>query len=179
MNIELRRQAMGSDDDRTIYLARNLICDGTNWFDTGFAPFTTENKNKDFRITLRFHNFIVTSSAVQDTIIACKYEDGSYGGQFYPGFIIRKLASNSTTIQVGGYNYWQPTIATVQGHNLYLWRKSGSFYAKSDYDGITRTLSVRVANIDHHILIGATQDKNSAKMRFGKFTMDYIRVEYI
>lgn len=178
MNLEIRRDVMVATDPNVLYLARNLVCDGTNWFDTGFAPFSTENANTDFMITIRFSTFeTVAGSGNQESLFTCKYE-GTLSGQQWPGFLARKNNVGGT-MQIGGYSYWQPNVRTLMNHNLYFWRKSGKFYAKSDSDGITHTLSVRVATFNQNIILGAAEQTNGTKFRYGKTNIDYVRLELI
>lgn len=175
MNLELRKDVMTAKDSNIIYIARNLVCDGSNFFDTGFAPYSSGNINKDFKITMRLSSITLTGN--QDTVLACKYEDGTLGGQSYPGFVIRRNSTGST-LQVGGYNYWTPQAASLVDTNLYLWRASGSYYAQLEGGSVT-TLSVRSTTFDHTILIGATRNASDSKMRYGYMDVDYIRIEYL
>ena len=180
MNLELRKDVMTAKDSNIIYVARNLVCDGTNWFDTGFAPFSTDNANVDFMLTIRFNTFeTVSGSGGQESLFTCKYE-GTLSGQQWPGFLIRrKSGGGGLYFDIGGYSYWQPTIAALKDSNLYFWRKSGTFYAKSDSDGVTHTLSVRLATFDQNIIIGAAEQTNGTKFRYGKSNINYVRLEYI
>lgn len=94
MVLSLRSNVMRSKDPKILYQARNLACTGSNVFDTGFAPFSAENINKDFRITIRISSFTKTSgSNNQDVVLGCKYE-GTKNGQQYPGIYIRLFNSN-------------------------------------------------------------------------------------
>lgn len=174
MILPLRHQVMTATDENTIYLARNLVCDGSTFYDTGFAPFYGDNKNTDFKLTARVSEF--TKVASQDVIIGCKYE-GTLSGQSYPGFYFR-LWGNNPNFEIGGYNYYRPTIANTLNHNVQIWRKSGIW--KALIDGQTeQALSVRVAEFNQNIIIGAGVQTNGSKFRYSNCIIDYIRIEYI
>lgn len=173
MKLELRSKVMHTKDPKILYLARNLICDKATVYDTGFAPFSTENIDKDFKITIRIKSFD-SSNANNDVVLGCKYE-GTISDQQWPGIYIRK---QNSTFNVGGYNYWTPAINSVLGNNLYIWRESGIWYAQLD-GGTQQTLSVRVANFDQNIIIGAGQQTNGSYFRYSKGVIDYVRIEYL
>lgn len=178
MNLELRSTVMKAKDPHIVYQARNLSCTGGNVFDTGFAPFSAENIEKDFKITLRITSFTKTAgSGNQDVVLGCKYE-GTKNGQSYPGIYIRLYNNNTTLFDVGGYNYWRPKVDDVLGKNLYIWRESGTYYGQIDGD-TKRTLSVRVANFDQNIILGAGQKTNGTYFRYSKGVIDYVRIEYL
>ena len=175
MILPLRHQVMTATDENTIYLARNLVCDGATFYDTGFAPFYGDNKNTDFKITLRLSSF--TKNATQDVVLGCKYE-GTLSGQSYPGLYVRLNNSNTNTFHIGGYNYYTPTIASLLNKNIQIWRKSGTW--KALIDGLTeQTLSIRVAEFNQNIVIGAGVQTNGNKFRYSICNIDYIRIEYI
>lgn len=164
---------MAASDPKIIYLAHNLVCDGTNLFDTGFAPYSHENINKDFKITIRMGRITYTTN--QAVLLGCKYE-GTLDGQQYPGIYFR--VQNNTTVEIGGYNYYKPRISAVLGKNLYIWRRSGAYYAL--LDGMTRqTLSVRSTEFDQHIILGAGQQPDGTYFRNSNCAIDYVRIEYI
>ena len=173
MNIDLRRQVMMATDPKVIYLARNLVCTGSNFFDTGFAPFTEENMNKDFKITIRLSSY--TPYGSQSVILGCKYE-GTISGQQWPGIYVRQ--KNNTTFEVGGYNYQNYTISNLLNKNLYIWRKDGKYYSQVDGEAV-KTLSVREAVFNQNIVLGAGVQTNGTKFRYSKCTIDYIRVEQL
>lgn len=173
MNIDLRRQVMMATDPKVIYLARNLVCTGLNFFDTGFAPFTEENMNKDFKITIRLSSY--TPYGSQSVILGCKYE-GIIGGQQWPGIYVRQ--KNNTTFEVGGYNYQNYTISNLLNKNLYIWRKAGQYYSQVDGEAV-KTLSVRKAVFNQNIVLGAGVQTNGTKFRYSKCTIDYIRIEWL
>lgn len=173
MNLELRSKVMRAKDENILYVGRNLVCAGNNIFDTGFAPFSSDNINKDFKITIRIKQ--VTSPKNNNVVLGCKYE-GTTGGQQYPGIYLRYY--NTTTFDIGGYNYYRPTIASVVGNNLYIWRESGTYYAQID-GGSRTTLSVRVATFNQNIVIGAGIQTNGTPFRYSKCVIDYVRIEYI
>ena len=172
MNIDLRRNVMAATDPRVIYLARNLVCTGSNFFDTGFAPFSSENMDKDFKITMRFSSF--TGANKQDVVLGCKYE-GTISGQQWPGIYVRQL--NATSFQVGGYDYQIYTISSLLNKNLYIWRQSGKFYSQLEGEAI-KTLSVRVAVFNQNIVLGAGVQTNGNKFRYSNCVIDYIRIEW-
>lgn len=173
MNLELRRQVMAAKDENIIYMARDLKCTGNNAFDTGFAPYATGNANKDFKITIRVKS--ITSPASNLVILGCKYE-GTLEGQQWPGFYFR--LNKTTKIQIGGYNYYNPTISSILGKNVYIWRKGSNYYAQ--IDGQTQTsLSVRVATFDQNIVIGAGVQTDGTYFRYANCNIDYVRIEYI
>lgn len=177
MNLELRSKVMNAKDPKILYLARNLVCDGATVYDTGFAPFSTENANKDFKITMRIKSFDDANNGLA-VLIGCKYE-GTISGQQWPGIYVRKTNTNpKTAFEVGGYNYYKPEIIDVVGQCFYIWRESGNWYAKIG-DGNQRTLSVRVANFDQNIILGAGQQTNGSYFRYSKGVIDYVRIEYL
>lgn len=171
--LESRRNVMAATDPRTIYLARDLVCDGATFYDTGFAPFSSENIDKDFKITIRLSSF--TANVVQGVILGCKYE-GTLGGQSYPGIYIRRQNSNAN-IEFGGYNYPYYAITTLLNKNLYIWRTSGSYYGQLEGDAV-KTLSVRSTTFNQNIVIGAGVQTNGTKFRYSTCVIDYIRIEW-
>lgn len=172
MNLELRRQAMYANDDKLIYLARNLVCTGSNFFDTGFAPFSSANGSVNFKITLRLSSF--TLDVAQAVVLGCKYE-GTLEGKQWPGIYIRR---NNTKFDIGGYSYYQPVIKDTLNKNIQIWRKNGVY--KCHIDGMAeKTLSVRVATFNQNIVLGAGVQTDDTKFRYSKCTIDYIRIEYI
>mgnify|MGYP006958182182 CR=1 FL=1 len=173
-----RRNIILAETENLIYERYNIVCDGTNCFDTGFAPFSSGNINKDFKISIRLSSFTSTGNSNQDAIVACKYEDGALNGLNWPGFTIRKKSNGATTLEVGGNNYWTPTVSSVLNKHLYIWRTSGNYYGQIE-GGTQQTLNVRSTTFDHHILIGATQNANGTKMRNSKGNIDYIKIEYM
>ena len=174
MNIDLRRQAMRVKDPKILYIGANLICDGkTTFYDTGFAPFSAENANKDFKITIRLKSF--TYGIAHAVILGCKYE-GTLSGQQWPGIYIR--VNGTTKFDVGGYNYYQPTIANTLDKNLYIWRKSGKWYAQLEGEA-QKTLSVRVATFNQNIVLGAGVQPDGTKFRYSNCVIDYVRIELL
>lgn len=173
MRLELRDKVMRSEDENTIYLGKNLVFDGTNFVDTGFAPYSSENANTDFMITMRLSSF--TDGVAQAVILGCKYE-GTISGQQWPGIYVRR--SSSTKFELGGYNYAKVNISDVLNKNIYIWRTSGQFYYKVD-NGTATKLNVRVATFNQNIVIGAGVQTNGTKFRFAKCVIEYIRIEYL
>lgn len=174
MDVALRRKAMYAEDDNLIYLARNLVCTGSNFFDTGFAAFSSANINTNFKITIRLSSFTPDPNVTQAVILGCKYE-GTKDGLQWPGIYIRR---NGTKFDIGGYNYYQPVIANTLNNNIQIWRKNGSF--KCLIDGMEqKNLSVRSTTFDQNIVLGAGVQTDGTKFRYSKCTIDYIRIEYI
>jgi hypothetical protein len=170
MKLELRSNVMQAKDPKILYIGHNLECTGSNFFDTGFAPFSTD-ANTDFKITLRMSSF--TPDVAQAVILGCKYE-GTLSGQQWPGIYVR--VNGTTKLDVGGYSYYQPTIASVLNKNMYIWRTGGKWYAQ--IEGETQhSLSVRVATFNQNIVIGAGVQTNGTKFRYAKCTIDYVRIE--
>lgn len=166
---------MASNDENLIYLARNLVCTGSNYFDTGFAPFYGDTANSNFKITIRIKS--AGTNANQSVVIGCKYED-TLNGQQWPGFIFR-FQTTKGTFDVGGYNYWTPTITSVIGKNIYLWRTGGNWYGQIEGEATIQTLAVRVASFNQNIIIGAGEQTNHTKFRYSNCVIDYVRIEYI
>lgn len=173
MNLDLRSDVMRAEDENTLYLGKNLVFDGTNFVDTGFAPFTTNNANVDFMITMRLSSF--TDDVAQAVILGCKYE-GTLSGQSYPGIYVRR--SSATQFEMGGYNYAKVNISNVLNTNIYIWRKSGSWKYKIG-NGSAGDLSVRVATFNQNIVLGAGVQTSGTKFRYSKCKIDYIRIELI
>ena len=174
MDLKLRSDVMQAKDSNILYLARNLVCTGSNYFDTGFAPFSSENINKDFKITIRFNS--ITFKNKQDVFLGCKYE-GKLNNLDYPGIYIRRR-NTYNDIEIGGYNYYNPALNVVLNHNVQIWR-SGTTW-KAIIDGQTeRTLSVRSTTFNQNILLGAGEQTNGVKFRNGTCNIDYVRIEYI
>lgn len=169
----LRRNVMGASDPNIIYLAHNLVCDGDDVYDTGFAPFSHDNASVDFKITLRLRS--ATYTTAQAVVMGCKYE-GTLSGQQYPGIYIR--FQNASYFEIGGYNYYKPTINSVVGKNLYIWRRSGTFYAQLE-GSAQQTLSVRVAEFNQNIIFGAGQQTGGTYFRYSNCVIEYVRLEYI
>lgn len=175
MDLNLRRRVALARDEKIIYFAKNLVCNGTNFFDTGFAPYTAENKNKDFKITMRLSSFDSTTEN-QGVVLGCKYE-GTISGQQWPGLYFRRYQT-STSFDIGGSSYYRPTFAQAIGKDIRIWRKNGVY--KCLIEGLTeQTLAVRVAEFNQNIVIGAGVQTNGTKFRFAKCVIDYIRIEYI
>lgn len=174
MNLDLRSDVMRAEDENTLFLGKNLVFDGTNFVDTGFAPFSSENANVDFMISIRLSSF--TNDVAQAVILGCKYE-GTLNGQSYPGIYIRRRNSDNN-LEFGGYNYAYLSTNNLLNQNLYIWRKSGSWKYKIG-DGSTGNLSVRVATFNQNIVLGAGVQTNGTKFRYSKCKIDYIRIELI
>lgn len=122
--MDIRRKVIISKSKTNIiYYKKNIVCTGSNFFDTGFAPFSTTNANVDFKITFKINSFeYAGTGTAQDTLFSCKYE-GTLSGQQWPGFLIRKeKATNNQNFEIGGYNYWKPTIASILNKEVVLWR---------------------------------------------------------
>lgn len=161
-----------------IYTATDLVCDGTNYFDTGFAPFSADNLNKDFKITIYVSNLTAVSGGNnQDVILGCKYE-GTLGGKQYPGIYFRRHNGDLSRFQIGGATYWTPTIASVLDHTLYIWRQSGNWYAQIENETV-QTLSINTTTFDQNIVIGAGIQTNGTPFRYSNCTVDFIKIEYI
>lgn len=174
MNLKLRSEVMRANDSNILYIARNLVCTGSNVFDTGFAPFSSANIDKNFKITIRMAS--VGTVTAQEVFLGCKYE-GTLNGLSYPGIYFRRNGSKQSA-DIGGYNYYQPAISTLLGKNLYIWRKSGNWYAQ--IEGQTqRTLSVRSTTFDQNIVIGAGVQTNGTYFRYSHCNIDYVRIELI
>lgn len=116
MDLNLRRRVALARDEKIIYFAKNLICDGTNFFDTGFAPYTAENKNKDFKITMRLSSFD-TSSPKQSVVLGCKYE-GTVSGQQWPGIYFRRYVNDPNKFEIGGSSYYRLTFDQTIGKDI-------------------------------------------------------------
>lgn len=173
MNIELRRQVMRAKDPKILYIGKNLVCDGATFYDTGFAPFSTDNANTDFKITIRLKSYSYV--VAQAVVLGCKYE-GTTGGQQWPGIYIR--ANGNTKFDVGGYNYYQPTVASMLNKNFYIWRTGGDWYAQIEGD-TQKTLAVRVAPFNQNIVIGAGVQTDGSKFRYSNCVIDYVRIELL
>lgn len=175
MDMALRRQAMFANDEKLIYIGRNLVCNGSSsYYDTGFYPFYGESANVDFKITMRMSSYTWVGQSVA---IGCKYE-GTTGGQQWPGFYVRSWSSNQANLEIGGYNYWHPAINDVLNKNLYIWRTNGNWFAQIE-GGTVQNLSVRVAEFNQPIIIGAGVQTNGSKFRYCNCVIDYIRIEYL
>lgn len=175
MNIELRRDAMYANDEKLIYRARNLVCRGDNFYDTGFAPFSSENINKDFKIIVRMSSFS-GNYGMQNVVLGCKYE-GTLNGLSWPGFYWR-LNSQATSMELGGYNYYTFSVASALGKNLFFWRKNGIYKCHFEGDA-ERTLSVRSTVFNQPIIIGAGMQTNGTKFRYATCAIDYVCIEYL
>lgn len=173
MNLELRKNVMTAKDENIIYMKRNLVCDGSTYFDTGFAPFSSADIDTDFKITIRLKQ--VTSPAQNNVVLGCKYE-GTISGQQWPGIYFRY--KNTTTFDIGGYNYYTPAINDVVGKNLYIWRKSGSYYAQIE-NNTPVALSVRSATFNQNMIIGCGEQTDGSHFRYSNCIIDYIRIEYL
>lgn len=173
MNLQLRSDVMRATDAKTAYVARSLVCDGATAFDTGFKPFYGDDASANFKITLRIKS--MGSNANQAVVLGCKYE-GTTGGQQWPGIYIRVSGNN---FEIGGYNYWKPTIASIVGKNLYIWRTGGKWYAQIDSETSSHSLSVRVATFNQPLVLGAGVQTNGTYFRYCKCNIDYVRIEYI
>lgn len=173
MNIDLRRQAMRAKDPKILFIGKDLVCDGATFYDTGFAPFSTDYASTDFKITIRLKSY--TYAVAQAVVLGCKYE-GTLSGQQWPGIYIR--ANGSNKFDVGGYSYYQPTVADLLNKNFYIWRKGGKWYAQ--IAGSTqRSLSVRTATFNQNIVLGAGVQTNGTKFRYSNCVIDYVRIELI
>lgn len=173
MNIELRRQAMRVKDPKILFIGKDLVCDGATFYDTGFAPFSMDDASTDFKITMRLSSY--TYDVAQAVILGCKYE-GTLSGQQWPGIYVR--ANGNSKFDVGGYNYYQPTVANLLNKNFYIWRKGGKWYAQIEGE-TQRSLSVRVATFNQNLVIGAGVQPDGSKFRYSKCVIDYIRIELI
>ena len=173
MNIDLRRQVMRAKDPKILYIGANLVCDGATFYDTGFAPFSTQNANTDFKITIRLKQY--TYDVAQAVILGCKYE-GTLSGQQWPGIYIR--ANGTTKFDVGGYSYYQPTVASLLNKNFYIWRKGGTWHAQIEGEN-QRSLSVRTATFNQNIVLGAGVQPDGTKFRYSNCVIDYIRIELL
>lgn len=175
MDLKLRSDVMQAKDSNIIYLARNLVCTGSNFFDTGFAPFYGDTANSNFKITIRIGS--AGTNANQSVVIGCKYE-ATLSGQQWPGFIFR-FQTTKGKFDVGGYNYWTPTITSVIGKNICLWRTGGKWYGELEGEGTVHPLSVRLATFNQNIVIGAGEQPDHTKFRYSTCNIDYVRIEYI
>lgn len=178
--MDIRRKVLISKrKTNIIYYRKNIVCDGTNFFDTGFAPFSTANANVDFKITFKVNFFEYTGTGKnQDTLFSCKYE-GTLSGQQWPGFLLRKYDSASVhSFEIGGYNYWRIGISDMLNKEVTLWRQNGEWRCQVE-NGAVQNLSVRVATFNQNIIIGAGEQTNGTKFRNAKATFDYFKLEYI
>ena len=175
MLLSLRSNVMRAKDEKIIYIARNLVCDGATAYDTGFKPFYGDDASKDFKITVRLGSY--TRLDKQDVVMGCKYE-GTTGGQQYPGFYWRQKNNNYSIFEIGGFNYWTPTITSILGHKLCIWRAGGAWKAQID-NGAIQNLSVRVASFNQSIVIGAGVQTSGTYFRYSNCVIDYIRIEYL
>lgn len=175
MNIKLRRDAMCADDEKLIYRARNLVCDGHSFYDTGFAPFSSENINKDFKITVRMSS-CTGVYGMQNVVLGCKYE-GTLDGMSWPGFYWR-VHVGGINMELGGYNYYVFSIDYALGKNLFFWRKNGIYKCHFEGDA-ERTLSVRSTVFNQPIIIGAGMQTDGTKFRYSTCAIDYVCIEYL
>lgn len=116
MDSFLRRRAIiaATIDPNLLYKATNIVCTGSNFFDTGFAPFSEENINKDFKITFKVSSF--TTGNAQAVILGCKYE-GTLNSLSYPGIYVRRQNSNAK-FEIGGYNYTVVDLNNFVGYEI-------------------------------------------------------------
>lgn len=178
--MDIRRKVLISKrKTNIIYYRKNIVCDGTNFFDTGFAPFSTANANVDFKITFKINSFeYAGTGTAQDTLFSCKYE-GTLSGQQWPGFLLRKKSGANTQIfEMGGYSYWNINIADALEKEISLWRQNGAWKGQIE-DGTIQTLNVRIATFNQNIIIGSGEQTNGTKFRNAKATFDYFKLEYI
>ena len=179
MSLTIRREIISAPDPNLLYERWNLVCTGVNYFDTGFAPMSSENINKDFKISIKISSFdTVSESGGQETLFSCKYE-GTLNKLSYPGFLIRRYNSGKTQFDVGGYSYWRPLIANMLDKYIYFWRISGSYYSQIQDDATVHTLNVRSTTFNQNLILGAAEKTDGTKFRFGACNIDHVRVEYI
>lgn len=178
--MDIRRKVLISKrKTNIIYYKKNIVCTGSNFFDTGFAPFSTTNANVDFKITFKINSFEYAGTGTsQDTLFSCKYE-GTLSGQQWPGFLIRKKSSTSTQIfEIGGYNYYNINIADALDKEISIWRQNGAWKCQVENETV-QNLNVRVATFNQNIIIGSGEQTNGTKFRNAKVIFDYFRLEYI
>lgn len=87
-----------NSNEEILYEAETLTFDGTNYINTGIKLFNEENYDKDFEIEFTI-NYIGTNIEKQGTLLNCKYENSS---EYYPGFVMRKLDTSNTEMQITG-----------------------------------------------------------------------------
>ena len=175
MDLLERRRIILPNSENLLYDRSNLVCDGSNYFDTGFAPFSATNYNRDFKIVIKFAE-IPTQSTAQAVYLGCKYE-GTLNGQSYPGFYIRRTTS-TTNVDIGGYSYYTPSAASLVNKDIIFWRRNHTYYVKVG-SATPVQLNVRETQFDQNIVIGAGVQTNGTKFRYGICTFDYFRIEYI
>ena len=165
-------------DPNLIFEAKNIILTGSNYIDTGFQAFSSENINRDFKITIRASELTYTVSTC--VIIGCKYE-GSVNGVSYPGFYYRFNGSNSASVQVStaGNRSTNYNLSTVLNKNMYIWRTNTTTLHSMLEDGTDQTLTINSTTFDRNLLIGAGMQGNGTLFRYVKGTIDYIKIEYI
>lgn len=183
----MRRRALMSvsaTDPKLIYEAHNIILTGSNFVDTGFKPYSSENHDRDFMITIRYSQIEPVSE--KTAIICGAKHEGTLSGVGYPGFYYRFLGSSAqwkTHIQLAlsgsnAYNFTKPAT-TYENVNFYIRRVGGVFSVQMDGD-TEHVLNVATVPVfDNSVLIGAGVQTNGNHFRYTKGTIDYFRIEYL
>lgn len=174
--LSARRNALiGGKDPYIIYEKYNLSTDGTNFIDTGFAPFSEENANKDFMITVNFKS--ITYIENQGVFLGCMKEASPY-----PGFVCRFSGGSQTNFQICGSDGGKTYSSFADNYlntNLYLIRKDGIFSVQMDGDTKPTTIKTVFDTFDQNLLIGCGEQTSGTKFRYSGCEINYIKIEII
>ena len=157
-----------------IYKASDLTFDGTNYVDTGWNPYNPEG---DFYIKIEISDLVLAGMENNAMILSCCKQVSPY-----PGFAIRRNASNNSQIAVyiDGQGRWDTTVNTGAGSkNTIIFSRVGNVYTFQVNGGTeNKFTSTTTYNVDAtNLYIGAQLNTDlTTFFRYGKFKLDYIRV---
>lgn len=175
-----RKKYLDGGNTNLIYEASNLVLTGSNYFDTGFMAYSSENFNKDFKITVLCANDVI-STGDTSVVLGCKYE-GTTGGKSYPGFYFRFGSgqyrndlelSSSSSVRI------RKPKGDFLGKTVYMSRRGGKWYLQIE-DGAEESITPNNATVfNQSLLIGAGMQTNGNIFRYTKGTIEYVKIEYI
>lgn len=171
MDLVIRRNTLlaGINNKKLIYEGKNLVFDGTNFIDTGFAPYSEENIDKDFQIIFSLHNAVFTSMG---TIINALREVTPY-----PGFCFR-FPRNYDYVEITGTE--DKEVTSKYNDKKFIIRRRNGIISLifEDKEPFIPSLATRTI-FDNHLILGCSEHNGNEKWRFFKGTIGYIRIEYI
>ena len=152
------------------YEASNLVFNGTSdCINTGIYLFTSENINKDFELTV---NYLSDGQmGTQGTIVCSKAEQTNY-----PGFVLRQQ-NNSTNFEISGSKTVQRPYIDCINKDIIV-RRVSNVYTIQFTENDIETIPVRDIVHSVPVALGVVIKPDGTKMRYGKMTINHIKLEW-
>ncbi len=156
----------------TYVFAPEVSFEGKSYLDTGIQLFSTENVNKDFKISTGIKDYVFLSG--QDRGFNTVLSDMSEAGSPYPGFAIRNSQQNNRILELTRNNSRAgptpaPLIEADNTNYISLFRKNQILYYNTNTIAGTSTIDYTgVPTFSIPLTFGAALDANGNPFRYLK-----------